>query len=66
MCDPFFVLPNPFLTSSSQRAAGVFESLKSDIDAHPQSAEDLRGEALSMLISLMLAQAQECFFLKVR
>jgi len=47
-----------------QKAAGVFESLKRDIEAHPQASNDLRGDALSALISLNLAQAQECFFLK--
>jgi programmed cell death 6-interacting protein len=47
-----------------QRAAGVFDALKHDIDAHPQAADDLRGEALAMFVTLMLAQAQECFFLK--
>lgn len=38
--------------------AGVFESLKRDIEAHPQASNDLRGDALSALISLNLAQAQ--------
>jgi programmed cell death 6-interacting protein len=47
-----------------QRAAGVFESLKHDIESHPQAADDLRGDALGMFASLQLAQAQECFFLK--
>jgi programmed cell death 6-interacting protein len=47
-----------------QRAAGVFESLKHDIESHPQAADDLRGDALGMLAALQLAQAQECFFLK--
>ena len=47
-----------------QRAAGVFESLKRDIDAHPQPSDDLRGDTLTAIQSLLLAQAQECFLLK--
>jgi hypothetical protein len=35
--------------------------LKSDIEAHPQAADDLRGDALTALISLNLAQAQVSF-----
>jgi hypothetical protein len=41
-----------------QKAAGVFEALKRDTEAHPQSADDLRGEALTMFTTLMFAQTQ--------
>src|SRR3989338_3352339 len=49
-----------------QMAAGGFESLKEYLAAHPQDMEwtDFYAAHLEMLVRIMLAQAQECFYEK--
>lgn len=46
-------------------AAGTFEQVKKLLESHPQDAagEDLSGDSLTLFSTIMIAQAQELFFL---
>jgi hypothetical protein len=49
-------------------AAGFFTKVKDELEKNPTSAEgnDLSGDAVTLLVNLMLAQAQESFYERVR
>jgi len=70
-CVPVYVYVcanyTPCVREWRQRAAGVFESLRDDVQASAtlvSGAPDLSPDYLFMASNLMLAQAQECFYEK--